>query len=387
MQVLHWLKKLWLLAWLVMPVLCAAQAPSAREGLQGSQLEADAVLEVYVRDGCPHCAAAKGYLPLFLETHPWLQVVYLPVDQDEAARDELIRISRDNGLWPPGVPTFVYRGQVLVGFADVGLSGPELDRLVSQGRDPSPVNADSLDAGFWGTLRLDSLGLPLFTLAVGLIDGFNPCAMWVLLFLLSLLVHLRDRRRMALIAGTFVLVSGLVYYPFMAAWLNLFLAVGLSTAVRTGLALLALAIAAFNLKDFAFGLQGPTLSIPGSAKPGLYARMRGVMQSRSLPLALLGVASLAVAVNFIELLCTAGLPAMYTAILTQQDLSPAGHYGYLTLYILGYIADDSLMVGTAVLALSQRRLDESHGRWLKLVSGLVMLALGLVMLLRPDWLL
>lgn len=387
MQVLHWLKRLWLLAWLAMPVLCAAQAPAAGEGLQGSQLAVDAVLEVYVRDGCPHCAAAKDYLPQFLQARPWLQVVYRPVDQDEAARADLIRISRDSGLWPPGVPTFVYQGRVLAGFADAKLSGPELDRLVNQVSRQLPANTGSLDAGFWGTLRLDSLGLPLFTLAVGLIDGFNPCAMWVLLFLLSLLVHLRDRRRMALIAGTFVLVSGLVYYAFMAAWLNLFLAVGLSAAVRTGLALLALAIAAFNLKDFAFGLQGPTLSIPGTAKPGLYARMREVMQTRSLPLALLGVASLAVAVNFIELLCTAGLPALYTAILTQQDLGPAGHYGYLGLYILGYVADDSLMVGTAVLALSQRRLDEQAGRWLKLVSGLVMLALGLVMLLRPDWLL
>lgn len=340
-----------------------------------------------MREGCPHCAAAKDYLPQFLQARPWLQVVYRQVDQDEAARADLIRISRDSGLWPPGVPTFAYQGQVLVGFADAELSGPELDRLVSQGSQQLPANTGSLDAGFWGTLRLDSLGLPLFTLAVGLIDGFNPCAMWVLLFLLSLLVHLRDRRRMALIAGTFVVVSGLVYYAFMAAWLNLFLAVRLSAAVRTGLALLALAIAAFNLKDFAFGLQGPTLSIPGMAKPGLYARMRGVTQTRSLPLALLGVASLAVVVNFIELLCTSGLPAMFTAILTQQDMGPAGHYSYLGLYIIGYIADDSLMVGTAVLALSQRRLNEQAGRWLKLVSGLVMLALGLVMLLRPDWLL
>ncbi len=78
---------------------------------------------------------------------------------------------------------------------------------------------------------------------------------------------------------------------------------------------------------------------------------------------------------------------MSTAILTQQDLSPAGYYGYLGLYILGYVADDSLMVGTAVLALSQRRLDEGRGRWLKLVSGLVTLALGLIMLLQPNWLL
>ena len=96
---------------------------------------------------------------------------------------------------------------------------------------------------------------------------------------------------------------------------------------------------------------------------------------------------MAVVVNFIELLCTAGLPAMYTAILTQQGLSPTAHYAYLALYILGYIADDSLMVALAVIALSQRKLDEGAGRWLKGVSGVVMLLLGLVMLLRPQWLL
>jgi hypothetical protein len=302
-------------------------------------------------------------------------------------------VTEQAGFWPPGVPTFVFQGRVLVGFADAEQSGPELAALVdgaARGQLSTPASTPpptQIDAGRWGTLTVTELGLPLFTLAIGLLDGFNPCAMWVLLFLLSLLVHLHDRRRIALIAGTFVLVSGAVYYTFMAAWLNVFLAVGLSDAVRMGLAVLALLIAAVNIKDFAAGPEGLSLSIPSAAKPGLYARMRQVVQARSLPLALLGAATLAVVVNFIELLCTAGLPAMYTAILTQQALSPAAHYGYLGLYILGYIADDSLMVGATVMALSSRKLSESAGRWLKLVSGLVMLALGAVMLLRPDWLL
>jgi hypothetical protein len=98
------------------------------------------------------------------------------------------------------------------------------------------------------------------------------------------------------------------------------------------------------------------------------------------------VALLAVVVNFIELLCTAGLPALYTAILSQHALTPAAHYGYLGLYILGYVADDSLMVGTAVFALSHSKLSENTGRLLKLLSGLVMAGLGLVILLRPEWL-
>jgi threonine/homoserine/homoserine lactone efflux protein len=129
-----------------------------------------------------------------------------------------------------------------------------------------------------------------------------------------------------------------------------------------------------------------SLSIPDAAKPGLYARVRSILQAKSLLPALLSVAALAVAVNLIEVLCTAGLPAIYTAVLAKHDLSPLAHYGYLALYILGYMADDTLMVGTAVVALSSRKLSEKAGRWLKLLSGAVMLGLGLVMLLHPEWL-
>jgi len=110
------------------------------------------------------------------------------------------------------------------------------------------------------------------------------------------------------------------------------------------------------------------------------------MQAPALPASLLAVAALAVVVNFVELLCTAGLPAIFTAVLAQQALSPWAHHAYLGLYILGYIADDSLMVGLAVAALSSDKLGERGGRWLKFVSGLVMLGLGGLLLLRPQWL-
>jgi hypothetical protein len=201
-----------------------------------------------------------------------------------------------------------------------------------------------------------------------------------------MLLHLRDRSRMALIAGTFVLVSGAVYYAFMAAWLNIFLVMGISTALRFALAAMALVIGAVHIKSFLNAGPGGALSIPDSAKPGLYARMRSIIGADSLWFALAAAAVLAVVVNFVELLCTAGFPVMYTAILTQHALSPAAYYSYLGLYILGYMADDSAMVATAVMALSSRKLTERAGRWLKLLSGLVMLALGAVMILRPAWL-
>jgi hypothetical protein len=268
----------------------------------------------------------------------------------------------------------------------LGPAPPPADAVESAPSGPAVPPAAEVESALFGTLSASRLGLPLFTLALGLLDGFNPCAMWVLLFLLSLLVRLQDRRRMALIAGTFVLVSGTVYYAFMAAWLNLFLLVGMSDALRWALAGVAVVIGAINVKDFLVPEREFALAIPAAAKPGLYARMRSVMRAEALPASLVAVAALAFVVNFFELLCTAGFPALYTAVLTQQQLPAAAHYAYLALYIVGYIADDALMVTMAVVALASRKLTERTGRWLKLASGAVMLALAVVMAVRPEWL-
>lgn len=370
--------------WLAL-LLLALALPLAAATEQPQPVAEQEVLEVFVREGCPHCGAAKAYLPAFAATRPWLRIVYRHIDADPDARADLIRHSRNAGLWPPGVPTFVFKGRAMVGFESAERTGPELAALL-EGRTGEPVPAQGIQTSLFGTLSVSRMGLPLFTLAVGLLDGFNPCAMWVLLFLLSMLVHVRDRRRMAVVAGTFVLVSGAVYFAFMAAWLNVFLLVGMSAALRIGLGFIALLIGAVNMRDFS-GRDGDfSLSIPASAKPGIYVRMRAVVQAETLPASLLAVAVLAAMVNVIELLCTAGFPAMYTAVLAQQNLSPAMHYAYLGLYIAGYIADDLLMVASAVLALSSRKLTGDAGRWLKLVSGMVMFALGLVMILHPEWL-
>jgi glutaredoxin len=366
-----------LLAWVLLGLLMVLPATGAPSPAPGPELQ------VFVRQGCPHCAHAEAFLPELRKQRPELQVRLRPLESDPAAIDDLLRYSRQVGIQAPGVPTFVIDGQVLVGFDGPAGRGRELlDLIDRQERSTGLVRLGPLRA-----LDVNRLGLPLFTLALGLLDGFNPCAMWVLLFLLSLLVHWHDRRRMALVAGTFVLVSGVVYYAFMAAWLNVFLLLGFASWLRLLLGALALVVGSVNLLDFWREGSRFTLSIPDSAKPGLYARMRGVMQSQALLPALTGVAALAVVVNAVELLCTAGFPAVYTAVLSQQQLSPLAHYAYLGLYILGYIADDSLMVGLAVLALSSGKLTERSGRLLKLISGVVMVVLALVLLLRPGWLL
>jgi hypothetical protein len=238
----------------------------------------------------------------------------------------------------------------------------------------------------FGSLSVRELGLPIFTLAIGLLDGFNPCAMWLLLFLLALLVNLRSRVKMLLIGGTFVAVSGIIYFAFMAAWLNVFLFIGFSRVVQLALGGMAGLVGAINVKDFFAFHEGISLSIPDAAKPGLYSRIRRILQAENLPGALAGVIVLAVLVNMIELLCTAGFPAVYTQILTLQQLPWWEYYAYLGLYNMAYMLDDSVILTVAVVTLGHHKLQENEGRWLKLVSGVVMLGLAVVLIAKPEWL-
>jgi len=339
--------------------------------------------------GCPHCEEAKPFIERLRRERPELDVEAIEVRKDPVGRRRFADTRNRLQVGMLGIPTFVVGEHHLIGFTK-GVTEAELERLVDEafGRSgpATPGRGDGVQTKLFGWLSATELGLPLFTIAIGLLDGFNPCAMWVLLFLLAMLAGQRDRTRMAVTAGTFVLVSGVVYFAFMAAWLSVFLVVGMTRPVQLVLGAVALGIGAVNLKDFfAFG-HGPSLSIPASVKPGIYARVRSVLREHTLVSSLLGVAALAVLVNFVELLCTAGLPAIYTSILAKHALSSWGRMGYLALYNLAYIADDSLMVTLAVVTLSRRRLAETAGRWLKLVSGAVMLALGVLLLLRPEWL-
>jgi glutaredoxin len=251
----------------------------------------------------------------------------------------------------------------------------------------APAEApEGIELPWIGYVRVRDLGLSAFTLLIGLIDGFNPCAMWVLVFLLSVLVNVKDRRKIAAIAGTFVVVSGLAYFAFMAAWLNVFMLVGIARPLQIALGVLAVLIGLVNVKDFVAFKKGVTLSIPESAKPGIYARVHRIVTTDYLSAAIALSVMLAILVNIVELMCTAGLPAVYTQILTLQQLPPWKNYAYLGLYNVGYMFDDSLMVLVFVVTLSHRKMRQVEGRWLKLASGGVVLVLGLAMLFRPDWL-
>jgi hypothetical protein len=336
-------------------------------------------VELFTRHGCPHCAAAHEFLGALARERPGLRIVVHDVAADPEALARLRALAAAHQARAAGVPTFLVGGELVVGFDGAATTGVRLRALLGDARR---TEGETVDTRLFGRLDARDLGLPLFTVALGLVDGLNPCAMWVLLFVLSLLVNLHDRRRMVAIGGTFVAVSGLAYLAFMAAWLNVFLLVGASRVVELALGAVAAVVGGLNVKDFfAFG-RGPSIGIPEAAKPGIYARARRIVQAENLPAALAGAFVLAVLVNVVELLCTAGLPAVYTRILTLHALPAWGYYGYLLLYVAAYMADDASVLAVAVVTLGRRKLHERGGRWLKLVSGAVMLALGFALVTR-----
>jgi len=347
-------------------------------------------IEVFVREGCPHCAAAKRFLDELQQERPGLRVSIRDIARDPEALVRLQILAAHRGVRTLGVPAFFLQGELLVGFASPETTGARLKELLDRpARDTlaaAPADAESIETRWFGRLSVKELGLPLFTLAIGVLDGFNPCSMWVLVLMISLLAGLRDRRKLALIAGTFVVVEGVAYFVFMAAWLNVFLLIGLSRMTEMLLGALACVAGAINIKDFWALGRGVTLAIPQSAKPGLYARLRDILLAENLTAALVGVVMLGVLVQVVELLCTSGFPALYTRILTMRHLEGWAYYGYLGLYDAAYMFDDVIVLTIGVITLSQRRLQEREGRWLKLISGAVMLGLGTVLILAPKWL-
>ena len=235
-----------------------------------------------------------------------------------------------------------------------------------------------------GSLDASEMSLPVITIVIAALDSFNPCAFFILLTLLGLLIHAKSRGRMLITGSVFVFFSGFIYFIFMAAWLNLFLFMGQVQIITLIAGTVAVLIAALNIKDFFAFKRGASLSIPDDAKPKLYDRMRKLLKSTSTISLLIGTVILAVAANSYELLCTFGFPMVFTRILTLNSLSNVFYYLYLLLYNMIYVIPLMLIVLLFTITLGKKNLTEWQGRVLKLVSGTMMLGLGGVLILNPS---
>lgn len=364
----------------------------------GTDAAGETTIQLYFfwTETCPHCQRARPFVARLSEELPWLEVRSVPLSEQRPDDVALfLRMTEQLATTSPAVPAFLFCGQMSVGFVGAETSGAALRQAlidchdrVTGARMPSatPAADAKVSLPIVGPVDPETVSLPLLTVAIAAVDAFNPCAFFVLMFLMSVLAHGRRRTRMAAIGAIFIATSALLYFAFMAAWLNIFLVFGELRWVTLLAGVIALGLAAVNIKDFFWFKRGFSLSIPDSKKPLLFARMQGLLGAERWPVLVIGAVVLAVAANTYELLCTAGFPMLFTRILTLRELSAAGYYAYLALYAVIYVIPLLVIASAFVIALGSRKLQEHEGRILKLLSGLMMLALAVVLLVNPAWL-
>ena len=376
----------WLLL-LVMSCLMVGGAASAGDPIVWSDHDADGSprthLYFFWSPTCPHCAEARPAVERIAERNERLVVHSHDVVTHPGSRALYVRLAESLGETARYVPAFAYCETLVQGFR--GEAQLEADLIACHGRShpPSVATPPMVDLPFAGELDLADWSLPATTIVLAGLDAFNPCAFFVLLFLLSLLARHESRARMLVVSGIFVLFSGLLYFAFMAAWLNVFLWLGELRWITIGAGAIAIAMSLLDIKDFVLGKRGPSLAIPESAKPSLFARMRRLVRASSWGSAVLGTIVLAMAANTYELLCTAGFPMVYTRVLTLADLPVPTYYLFLVLYNVVYVLPLALIVGAFVITLGSRKLQEREGRALRLLSGFMMLGLGTTLLVAP----
>jgi glutaredoxin len=379
-----------------------------------AQPEQVVTLHLFYGEGCPHCAKEKEFLEEFSIKFPEIEIKQYEVYKNQNNSKLMYETSLLLGAEVGGVPLTVIGDEYLVGFSEgvtdkriedlaviFSSSRKEYKDLVNQAKinlledlDSKPIvkkeieepDIDKISIPFFGEVDPKTFSLPVLTILLAAVDGFNPCAMWTLLFLISLLVGMEDRKKMWILGGAFIMASAAVYFVFLSAWLNLFLFLGFISWIRGVVAVVALGAGIYYLYDFKNNKEGECKVSDGEKKNKFFNKLKGLINKKNFISALIGIILLAVTVNLIELVCSAGLPAVYTQILSLSDISVTKYYLYLLLYILIFMLDDLIIFIVAMTTLKVTGLQGKYARFSHLIGGILMLTIGLLLLFKPEWL-
>jgi thiol-disulfide isomerase/thioredoxin len=350
----------------------------------GSHAE-DVELLFFWGDGCPHCADEKIFLQDLQKRYPLVDVQSYEVWYVPENREKLLAVSQELGFDPQYVPVTVVGQQYWVGFSEI--IAEEIEQAVQAGIENIPVEArqNIINIPIIGRVNLDQQSLLMSTALIAFVDGVNPCSVWVLTMLLALVIHTGSRKKIILIGVIFLTVTAGIYALFIAGLFTLFTFVSFMTWIQVLVALVALTFAIINIKDYFWYKEGVSLTISDKAKPGLMRKMRNLISTEKSIWGLIGATvAMAAGVSLVEFSCTAGFPVLWTNILVASGVETGQFIGLLLVYMLIYQLDELAIFLTVVFTLKASRLEEKHGRILKLVGGTLMLTLALVMLINPD---
>ncbi|MGB6872965.1 MAG: hypothetical protein WBE46_02280 [Dehalococcoidia bacterium] len=336
--------------------------------------------------GCSHCEEQEPFNEKLESEYPSINITRHDATTP-AGSARLSEMLENLGIEDmPVFPITIFGNQVFSGWESEETTGRAIETALKQclaGDCPSPAGeepGDGIILPIIGEIVPADYSLPALAVILGLVDGFNPCAMWVLVYLISLIATLRDRKRIWLIVGSFVLASGVLYFLFMTAWLNAFLFIGYVRPVTTVIGLVALGGGILQIREFVKTKGAIVCEVTDEeSRKKTMTRIQKIVASPITLGTIAGIIVLAFAVNSIEFACSFGIPAVFTRVLSLASLTTFQYYGYILLYVVVFMLDDLVIFGTAAIALTSN-LGDRYAKYTRPVGGTILIILGALLL-------
>lgn len=367
---------------------------------------------LFYGDGCPHCEALETFLNGYLKEHKNVEIQKFEVWHNQENVKKLHDIMDILKTKETGIPYLVIGNSAIVGYDEaytperiknavtyysnyeysdkVGayLRGEKIPEDTPKKDENKKPETKEIDIPIIGKKDVKKVSLLLSAIVIGLVDGFNPCAMWILLFLISMLIGMKSTKRKWALGITFLTSSALVYFLFLISWLSLATFLNSIIYIRTAIACFALIFGIISITRFLKGLlrDDGCEVVDQNNRKRIIKAIKKIVTEKSFFLALLGIVLLAFSVNIIELLCSLGLPVMFSEILTLNNVNNTMKIIYSLVYVFFFLIDDIIIFIIAMKTLEIKAISNKFGKYSHLIGGLIMLAIGLLMLYKPEWL-
>ncbi|MBT7754680.1 MAG: glutaredoxin [Candidatus Magasanikbacteria bacterium] len=373
----------------------------------------EVLISVFVRDDCAHCIDEKAFLAEFVKDHPEVVLDYRNLD-DETQQQLFSDVAQKHSLIK-GTPITMVQNTLIQGFGTAETTGELIRSLVERAdgvnlRFEEALTSDNVEvsSGFVldglcteescevesssylitlpiirKTVDVGSLSLATLSLVLGLVDGFNPCALWVLIMFLLILSQLKSRKRMLQYAGLFILAEAVMYYLILNVWFTAWDFISLNNIVTPLVGLLALGSGIYFF--YKFLTYTPTCSVASLDQQQKMTDKVKSLASKPMTIGVvLGILGLAFSVNIFEFACSIGIPQTFTKILELNGFTWLTRQWYMFLYILMYMVDDVIVFGIALYSINKIGVVHKYSKWSTLLGAILMLLLGAIMLFRPE---
>ncbi|MCI7558581.1 MAG: hypothetical protein MSS76_00455 [Clostridium sp.] len=365
---------------------------------------------LFYGDKCPHCAELEKFLEQYLDDNKNVILNKYEVWSNKENQEKYKEVQKILNDYSNGVPYLIIGNNVITGYDSeitperikntityysnfdykdkvgiyLGTTTEEEENLKEDGKkyEDAEVNIPIL-----GKKKSKEVPILLSTILIGLVDGFNPCAMWILIFLISMLLGMKNVKRKWALGITFLLSSALVYFLFLISWLNLAVFLNNIILIRMGISIIAVFFGILTILKFFFVKEDDGCEVVDkSGRKKIINSIKKIIKEKSFILALFGIVVLAASVNVIELLCSLGLPVMFTQILTINEVSKTAQIIYSLIYVFFFLIDDIVVFTIAMKTLEIKAISNKFGKYSHLIGGIIMLIIGFLMIYKPEWL-